>query len=121
MAAVIALVLPLSASSQRIASDTLRDSQVTGVANAWAEARDWEVVAVDDTPDGVEVRAIGPLPLPDPGGLRRALDRDGLEDLDVRLELVPTQGPTCPVADRAGRVHLSGGCGSGRWSSRRRP
>ena len=94
--AVVALALPLSASSQRITIETLRDAQVTEVATAWADARDWEVVGVENTPDGVEVRAIGPLPVPDPGTLRTALDADGLENLDVRLELVPVERTDLP-------------------------
>lgn len=94
--AVVALALPLSASSQRIATETLRDAQVTDVATAWAEARDWEVVGVENTPDGVEVRAIGPLPVPEAQTLRAALDRDGLEDLDVQVELVPVERTDLP-------------------------
>ena len=50
--AVVALAIRLSASSQRIATETLRDAQVTDVATAWADARDWEVVGVENTPDG---------------------------------------------------------------------
>jgi uncharacterized hydrophobic protein (TIGR00271 family) len=94
--AVVALALPLSASSQRIATETLRDAQVTDVATAWAEARDWEVVGVENTPDGVEVRAIGPLPVPDAQTLRAALDRDGLQELDVQVELVPVERTDLP-------------------------
>ncbi len=94
--AVVALALPLSASSQRIAGETLRDAQVTDVATAWADARGWEVVGVDDTPDGVEVRAIGPLPVPDTASLREAFDREGLEGVDVRVEFVPVERVDLP-------------------------
>jgi uncharacterized hydrophobic protein (TIGR00271 family) len=94
--AVIALALPLSATSQRIAAETLRHGQVTDVATAWADARGWELLGVEDIPSGVEVRAAGPLPVPDAGTLRTALDADGLADLDVRLELVPVERTDLP-------------------------
>lgn len=94
--AVVVLALPLAGSSQRITTEALRDSQVTRVATAWAEARDWEVIGVDNTPDGVQIRAIGPLPVPDAAGLRAALDRDGLDELDVRVELVPVERTDLP-------------------------
>jgi hypothetical protein len=36
----------------------------------------------------VVVRAFGPLPQPDPAALRSRLDAAGLDDVDVRLQLV---------------------------------
>jgi hypothetical protein len=40
---------------------------------------------------GVTVRAIGPLPLPNPQTLRTALNSNGLKSTSVQLELDPVK------------------------------
>ena len=89
VAFVIVIALPLSASTKQSISDSLRNSDVTTVADDWAKSRHWEIVNVDTAENGIVVRAIGPLPAPDPKGLRAALDARGLKGVDVRLELLP--------------------------------
>jgi len=89
VAFVIAVALPLGASTSRSISDSLRRSKVTAVAEDWAKPRNWEIVDVDTAEDGIVVRAVGPLPAPDPKALRSALDAKGLRSADVRLELLP--------------------------------
>jgi uncharacterized hydrophobic protein (TIGR00271 family) len=89
VAFVIAIALPLGASTKQSISDSLRRSDVTTVAEAWAKASHWEIVNVDTAENGTVVRAIGPLPAPDPKALRAALDAKGLRSVDVRLELLP--------------------------------
>jgi hypothetical protein len=64
---------------------------VTAVATRWAERAGWEIVTVATRPDGVVVRAYGPLPGPDPDELRDLLDAEGLADVAVRLQLVPEE------------------------------
>ena len=89
VAFVVAVALPLGASTKRSISEAVHRSNVTTVAQQWAKARHWEIVNVDNAEAGVVVRAIGPLPAPDPKALRAALDAKGLRAVDVQLELLP--------------------------------
>ncbi len=89
VAFVIAVALPLGASTKQSISESLRRSDVTAVAEDWAKASDWQIVNVDTSEQGIVVHAIGPLPAPDPKNLRSALDAKGLRAVDVRLELLP--------------------------------
>ena len=95
---VLALAGPLAVDSAQITSDQLRNSDVTTTARAWADKVGWQVVTVASTQSGVTVRAIGPLPAPDPQTLRDSLNASGLRDTSVQLELDPIQ-----------RVELPGG------------
>ena len=65
----------------------------------WAKAAGWSVVTVASVPDGITVRATGPLPEPSTAGLRSQLDAHGLGGTTVHLELVPGDV-----------VDLKGGC-----------
>ena len=89
VAFVVAVALPLGASTKQSISEAVHRSNVTTVAQQWAKARHWEIVNVDNAEAGVVVRAIGPLPAPDPKALRAALDAKGLRAVDVQLELLP--------------------------------
>ena len=89
VAFVIVIALPLGASTKQSISDSLRRSDVTAVAEAWAKPSHWEIVNVDTAENGIVVRAIGPLPAPEPKALRSALDQKGMKGVDVRLELLP--------------------------------
>ena len=89
VAFVVAVALPLGASTKQSISDAVHRSDITTVAEQWAKQRHWEIVDVDNAEAGVVVRAIGPLPAPDPKDLRSALDAKGLRAVDVRLELLP--------------------------------
>jgi hypothetical protein len=53
-------------------------------------------VNVSTTESGVTVRAIGPLPLPDPQTLRTALNASGLKSTSVQLELDPVKRVDLP-------------------------
>lgn len=86
---VVALSVPLAGSTARIVDERLSVSEVGDVAAPWAAAGDWEVVSVEPRQGVIVVRAVGELPAPAPERLRTALDDAGLEDVDVRLELVP--------------------------------
>ena len=95
--AVAALVLPLGAAGRQISAEALDRSDVTTVARAWADEKGWEIVNVDTAQNGVVlVRAVGPLPLPDPHTLRVALDENDLRSVDVRLELAPAERADLP-------------------------
>jgi uncharacterized hydrophobic protein (TIGR00271 family) len=88
---LVAIAVPLNISSGRIVSESLRQSEVEDVAVAWADPAGWRVSSVEADRAGIRVRVYGPLPAPDPQGLRTALDSEGLDDVDVVVELVPQQ------------------------------
>jgi uncharacterized hydrophobic protein (TIGR00271 family) len=96
VSAVVVLVVPLAAASERITREALHRADVTPVANAWAAKRGWEILQVDSEQGGVLVRATGPLPVPDPQTFRKALDEHGLRTLRVQLELVPSERTELP-------------------------
>jgi uncharacterized hydrophobic protein (TIGR00271 family) len=89
VAFVVVIAVPLAGSTARIVDERLTTATVTDVATSWAEAAGWEIVTVTTRPEGVVVRALGPLPAPDPDELRKGLDAEGLASVDVRLQLVP--------------------------------
>ncbi len=89
VAFVVVVALPLGASTKQSISESLRRSDVTTVAEEWAKPRHWEIVNIDTAEHGIVVRAIGPLPAPDPKALRALLDAKGLRSVGVRLELLP--------------------------------
>jgi uncharacterized hydrophobic protein (TIGR00271 family) len=91
VASVILLAIPLTAQSVRIAQEELNQEHVQKVADEWAAAHGWQIVGIDSSVDDVQVRAIGPLPLPSPESFRAALDADGLGSLKVRLQLAPVE------------------------------
>lgn len=86
---VVALTVPLGAATVETTGERLEAGDVQGVAQVWAEAAGWRIVAVEVDEDGVAVNAAGPLPAPDPEELRSALDEKGLESVGVKLTLVP--------------------------------
>jgi uncharacterized hydrophobic protein (TIGR00271 family) len=96
VAFVIALAGPLAVDSEQVTSDQLTESDVTTVAGNWARHVGWQVVNVTTTQSGVMVRAIGPLPLPDPQTLRDALNANGLKNTSVQLELDPAKRVDLP-------------------------
>jgi uncharacterized membrane protein len=84
-----ALTVPLGASTYQLTSERLKTGNVQNVAEEWARPSGWRISEVNVEPEGINVRAYGPLPEPDADGLRSMLDTEGLESVDVRLELVP--------------------------------
>jgi uncharacterized hydrophobic protein (TIGR00271 family) len=86
---VVAVIVPLSATSFVIARDRRATDRVRSLAEPWAAAAQWDVVNVDVRADVIVVRAVGPEPPPDPAALRAALDDHGLGGVDLKLELVP--------------------------------
>jgi uncharacterized hydrophobic protein (TIGR00271 family) len=96
VAAVVALAIPLAAASKRINSEQQNQSSVNSVAQRWAGERGWQIVDVDPENGGILVRAVGPLPIPEPQSLRTALDAAGLRSTSVRLELTPIEQADLP-------------------------
>jgi uncharacterized hydrophobic protein (TIGR00271 family) len=85
---LVVIAVPLAGSTARIVDERLTTASVSDVASDWADDSGWEVVGVSVRPGGVVVRAFGPLPQPDAAALRSRLDAAGLDDVDVRLQLV---------------------------------
>jgi uncharacterized hydrophobic protein (TIGR00271 family) len=97
VAFVVILIVPLSASSGRIARYAFRVSDVTAAAQSWADPAGWRIVSVDVANDAVVVHAAGGLPVPEPRALRAALDDAGLGEVDVRLILTPEDRVELPA------------------------
>lgn len=90
-AGLAVICIPLVATSARIASDQATETQVTEIAEAWAAPTGWVVASVATEPNGVVVRATGPLPEPETDSLRAALEGAGLGDTSISIDLVPSR------------------------------
>jgi uncharacterized hydrophobic protein (TIGR00271 family) len=98
VAFVVVLAGPLAADTERITSEQVTNSSVNAVASKWASHVGWQVVEVAQTESGVTVRAIGPLPLPNPQTLRQSLNANGLKGTAVQLELDPVKRVNLPAS-----------------------
>ena len=101
-ALLLAVIVPLSISSNRIDKTTIRQSDVQAVAGHWASAAGWSVTGVTATGDQVLIEATGPSPAPDLAVLRQDLDAAGLNGLDVRISLVVASYKPLPAQAAAG-------------------
>ena len=86
---VAAIAVPLAATSRTITGEALDASNVRTVATRWAQQSGWRVDTVEPTGGRIDVHAAGPLPAPATEPLRRELDDAGLENVEVRVVLVP--------------------------------
>lgn len=64
VAFVVVIAVPLAGSTACIVDERLTTASVADVAAVWAEDAGWEIVTVATRPEGVVVRAYGPLPAP---------------------------------------------------------
>ena len=88
-ALLVAIIVPLTISSNRIDQTTIRQNDVQAVAEHRASGASWSVTGVTATGDQVLIQATGPNPAPSLAALRQDLDAAGLNGLDVRVSLVP--------------------------------
>jgi hypothetical protein len=89
IAALLAVVIgPLWINSDRIDRTSVRESEVQTVAEHWASDAGWSVVGVTATGDQVLVEATGPNPAPGLLLLRHDLNAAGLNELNMRVDLV---------------------------------
>ena len=88
-ALLLAVIVPLTISSNRIDQTTIRQTDVQAVAQHWASGAGWSVTGVTATGDQVLIQATGPNPAPSLATLRHDLNTAGLKGLDVRVSLVP--------------------------------
>jgi uncharacterized hydrophobic protein (TIGR00271 family) len=95
-ALLLAIIVPLTISSNRIDKTTIRQNDVQAVAAHWASGAGWSVTGVTATGDQVLIQAIGPNPAPSLATLRQDLNAAGLNGLDVRVSLVPASYQPLP-------------------------
>jgi uncharacterized hydrophobic protein (TIGR00271 family) len=86
---VLAIAIPLAATSRTITREAIDASNVQTIATKWAAPSGWTIESVDPDSSGVSVHAAGPPPAPASAALRSDLDDAGLEHLRVHLVLVP--------------------------------
>ncbi len=87
--ALAVITVPLTLTSAAVNRTTSTETAVTDVATPWAAGQGWEVASVTTRPDGVLIRATGPLPEPDTSSLRIALAQAGMAGTTVKVELIP--------------------------------
>lgn len=90
VAALAAISVPLGLTSARIASTRSTEDQVSTLAGRWGDRTGWTIVSITTRPDGLLVRATGPLPEPQTASLEAALAAEGLGTTRITLELIPT-------------------------------
>jgi len=88
---LVLLVLPLAATTTRIATTTLQDSDVRSVAESWAEPANWSVVGIERTGNELRLTVIGALPAPSIDDLQTNLADSGYGNLDVTVDLLPVE------------------------------
>ena len=93
---LLAVIIPLTISSNRIDQTTIRQTDVQAVAEHWASGAGWSVTGVTATGDQVLIQATGPNPAPGLAALRHDLDAAGLNGLRVRVSLVPASYKPLP-------------------------
>jgi uncharacterized hydrophobic protein (TIGR00271 family) len=94
---VVILIVPLAVSSVGITKDTLDRENVAPVATKWAKRSGWQILSVTSSEAGVDVKASGGPPEPNPRLLQRDLAAAGLQKVHVVLELIPSQRIKLPI------------------------
>ena len=89
VAALLVITVPLALTSLSVNRTATTESTVTSVADAWATDHHWQIASVTSRPEGVVIRATGPLPEPETESLRTALVAAGIEGTSVKVELIP--------------------------------
>jgi uncharacterized hydrophobic protein (TIGR00271 family) len=93
---LVLIVVPLAINSSRTDTTTVRQSDVQAVAQHWATAAGWGVVAVTTTGKQVLIQATGPSPAPSLSVLRQDLHAAGLSEVDARVSLTPARYEPVP-------------------------
>ena len=88
--ALILVAIPLTAVSFQLREINRTQTTVSGLADSWASAAGWDVLSVDTDLEGVVIRAVGPLPVPEAAVLQQSIADAGLATTPVTLELVPS-------------------------------
>ena len=91
-ALAVIVAVPLTTASVTISHQTNREIAVTNAVDAWVPHTGWAVTSVA-TDDGGRTTVLlqGPLPHPDPAGLRARLIAGGVPPQSVQLQFVPRE------------------------------
>jgi uncharacterized hydrophobic protein (TIGR00271 family) len=90
-AMMVAVVVPLTASSVTITRDTLREARVSEAAREFGKEVGWSTGEVTTRNGRVVVLMEGPLPIPDADPLKLQLEERGVAPSRVRIELDPVR------------------------------
>jgi uncharacterized hydrophobic protein (TIGR00271 family) len=88
---LVVIAVPLTATSLSISDARTTQSEVTQVADEWADRNGWVIAGITTETDTVLIRATGPLPEPETVTLRAGLDAAGLGDTSVSIDLIPSR------------------------------
>lgn len=93
VASVVLIALPLAATTVRVTRDRIAQSNVSNVADRWAERHGWDIAQISFGRQRTVIRATGPEPEPETESLRREMPATHLGG-PVVIELVPTETRT---------------------------
>jgi uncharacterized hydrophobic protein (TIGR00271 family) len=85
---VVAVSIPLTIGTLKVAQDQLVASEARPVAESWASRAGWQVASIAAINGTVVVTALGPPPDVDVDELRQALNDAGLSGNDLSIRLV---------------------------------
>jgi uncharacterized hydrophobic protein (TIGR00271 family) len=88
---LVVIAVPLAGTSARIATTRITQSDVTELAESWADRNGWTIATVTTGADGLLVRATGPLPEPETDSLQNELRGAGYGGTAVSIELIPSR------------------------------
>jgi uncharacterized membrane protein len=88
LAAVVLVAVPLGVGSSVVVQQEAVLTRASPIATAWADAQGWQVSEISVRQGVLRIVALGPPPAIQEDGLRDALDRAGLADVDARVTLV---------------------------------
>jgi uncharacterized hydrophobic protein (TIGR00271 family) len=90
-AMVLAVSIPLTATSSTLARDTSREAKTLAAAREFGDAVGWSTGNVTTRGGVVLVHMEGPPPLPKTDRLRTELEDRGIDPSEVQVELVPAK------------------------------
>ena len=88
---VVAVSIPLTATSVTLARDTSREALALAAARSFGHSVGWSTGNVTTRGGAVLVHMEGPPPLPNTERLREELEKRGVDPSDVRIEFVPAR------------------------------
>jgi len=90
-AMVVAVSIPLAATSVTVIRDSQREAQTLAAARSFGEAVGWTTGNITTRNGVVLVHMEGPPPLPNTDRLRTDLEERGVDPSEVHVELVPAR------------------------------
>jgi uncharacterized hydrophobic protein (TIGR00271 family) len=91
IASLAIIFIPLAFTSYHVARTENDESKVSDLAKQWAARNGWDIASVSPVPNGILVRATGPLPEPETATLQTQLAKAGLGHSGVTLDLIPSR------------------------------